>query len=169
MRSTSRYCAQMGKRLSLLVGPVVVALYAAVMVLTIVVWDPAAAVPALTYPEIVAGLGDAGVNVTAAAIGLIVWGTVGVLLALVLSALGFTGHLGRGAVIRGQLAVIAAGAPAYFFGSFSLGMDVADTFAVSGGDHTPLGGVLYAVSGVALLALAAVSIRRVGNRRPALA
>ena len=159
----------MGKRLSLLAGPVVVALYAAVMVLTIVVWDPVAAVPALTHPEILAELGDAGVNVTAAAIGLIVWGAVGVLLALVPSVLGFTGYLGRGAVSMGHLAVVAAGAPAYFFGSFSLGMDVADTFAVSGGDHTLWGGVLYAVSGVALLALAAVTILRVASREPALA
>ena len=158
----------MGNRLSLLVGPAVVVLYAAVMVVTITVWDPTAAVPALTYPEIVAGLGDAGVSVTAAVIGLIVWGAVGIGLALIPSILGFAGRLGRSAVFIWHLAVIAAGAPAYFLGSFSLGMDVADTFAVSGGDHTPLGGVLYAVSGVALLALAVVSIQRIKNRRPVL-
>jgi hypothetical protein len=155
----------MGNRLSLLVGPVIVVLYTAVMVLTITVWDPAAAVPALTHPEIVVQLSSAGVNVTAAVIGLIVWGAVGVGLALALSILGFTGYAERGAVIMGHLAVIAAGAPAYFLGSFSLGMDIADTFAVSGGSHTPLAGVLYAVSGVALLGLAAVGIHRVVNCR----
>jgi len=135
----------MGKRLSFLAGLLIVALYAAVMVLTLAVWDPAAAVPALTYPEIVARLSSAGVNVTAAVIGLIMWGAVGVGLALVLSVLGFTGHAGPGEVIMGHLAVVAAGAPAFFLGSFSLGMDVADTFSVGGGAHTPLSGVLYAV------------------------
>ncbi|TFB84129.1 hypothetical protein E3O44_16765 [Cryobacterium algoricola] len=155
----------MGNRLSLLVGPVIVLLYATVMVLTITIWDPAAAVPWLTYQEIIAGLNEAGIIVAAEVIGLIVWAYLGVGLALVLSILGFTGHAGLGAVILGQLALIAAGAPAYFWGSFSLGMDVADTFGVSGGSHTPLSGLLYATSGVALLALVAVSIRMVANRR----
>ncbi|WBM79599.1 hypothetical protein KIV56_15000 [Cryobacterium breve] len=156
----------MGNRLSLLVGPLVVLLYAAVMVLTITVWDPAAAVPSLTYPEIIAGLNGAGISVPAEVLALIVWAYLGVGLALVLSILGFTGHAGRGAVAVGHLALIVAGAPAYFWGSFSLGMDVADTFGVSGGDHTRLGGVLYAISGVALLALVAVTFRMVTNRRP---
>lgn len=150
------------------VGPVIVGVYAAVMVLTIAVWNPEAAVPGLTYQEIVAELGDAGVNVAAAVIGLIVWGAVGLVLALVLSVLGMTGRVRRVPVIMGYLLVIAGGAPAYFLGSFSLGMDVADTFAVSGGVHVPAGAVLYAVSGVALLVLAVVGIRRAANRQPAL-
>ena len=155
----------MGNRLLLLVGPVIVLAYATVMVLTITVWDPPAAVPSLTYPEIIAGLNAAGVSVTAEVIALIVWAYLGVGLALVLCILGFTGHAGRGAVVLGHLALIAAGAPAYFWGAISLRIDIADTFAASGGDHTALGGVLYATSGVALLALVAVSIGTVANRR----
>jgi len=166
MQATSRYVAPMGKRLLLLVGPVVVASYAAVMVLLIAVWDPAAAVPTLSYPEIVARLSGAGVSVATAVVGLTVWAGVGVGLALVPSVLGATGRAGRWPVTAGHLAVIAAGGPAYFLGSFSLGMDVADTFGVGGGDHTPLGGVLYAVSGAALLALAVVGTRSVAHRRP---
>lgn len=152
------------------VGPVIVGAYAAVMVLTIAVWDPEAAVPGLRYQQIVAGLGDAGVDVVGSVIGLIVWGSVGLVLALVLvlSVLGLTGRVGRAPVIMGHLLVIVGGAPAYFVGSFSLGMDVADTFAVSGGVHVPTGAVLYAVSGVALLVLAVVGIRRAANRQPVL-
>ena len=63
--------------------------------------------------------------------------------------------------------MIAAGAPAYFLGSFSLGMDVADTFGVSGGVHVPIGNGLYAVSGVAVLVLAVIAIRRAVNRKSA--
>jgi hypothetical protein len=158
----------MGNRISLWVGPVIVGVYAAVMVLTIAVWDPEAAVPGLRYQQIVAGLGDAGVDVVGSVIGLIVWGSVGLVLALVLSVLGLTGRVGRAPVIMGHLLVIVGGAPAYFVGSFSLGMDVADTFAVSGGVHVPTGAVLYAVSGVALLVLAVVGIRRAANRQPVL-
>ena len=149
----------------LLVGPVIVLAYATVMVLTITVWDPPAAVPSLTYPEIIAGLNAAGVSVAAEVIALIVWAYLGVGLALVLSILGFTRHAGQGAVILGHLALIVAGAPAYFWGALSLRMDIADTFSASGGDHTPLGGLLYATSGVALLTLVAVSIGMVANRR----
>jgi hypothetical protein len=155
----------MGNRLSLLVGVLIVLSYATVMVLTITIWDPAAAVPSLTYPEIIAGLNKSGVSVVAEVIGLIVWAYLGFGLALVLCILGFTWHAGRGAVILGHLSLIVAGAPAYFWGSFSLGLDIADTFGVSGGDHTPLGNVLYATSGVALLTLVAVSIRMVTIRR----
>lgn len=158
----------MGNRLSLLLGPVVVVLYAAVMVLTTAVWDPLAAVPALTYPEIVAGLTAAGVDLTAAVVGLIGWGALGVGLAAALTVLGFTGTARPGAVVRGHLALIAAGAPAYFFGAFSLRVDIADTFGVSGGDHTPVGGALYTVSGVAVLALVGVGVRRAGTRRQVL-
>ena len=47
----------MGNHISLWAGPVVAGVYAAaVMVLTLAVWDPEAAVPGLTYQEIVAGL-----------------------------------------------------------------------------------------------------------------
>ncbi|WP_158253960.1 hypothetical protein [Cryobacterium sp. Y50] len=46
----------MGNHISLWAGPVVAGVYAAVMVLTLAVWDPEAAVPGLTYQEIVVGL-----------------------------------------------------------------------------------------------------------------
>ncbi|RJT91298.1 hypothetical protein D6T64_02030 [Cryobacterium melibiosiphilum] len=150
------------------VGPVIVGVYAAVMVMTIAVWDPEAAVPGLRYQQIVAGLGEAGVDIFGSVVNLIVWGFVGLVLALVLSILGLTGRVGLVPVIMGHLLVIAGGAPVYFFGSFSLGIDVADTFAVSGGVHVPTGDALYAVSGVALVVLAVVGIRRAANRQPAL-
>jgi uncharacterized membrane protein YhaH (DUF805 family) len=70
------------------------------------------------------------------------------------------------------LAVIAGGAPVYFGSGFGLGMDIADTFGTSGGDHTPVGGVLYLVSAAALVALCLLlvpgaSIARRARRRQA--
>lgn len=35
------------------------------------------------------------------------------------------------------LVVLVLGTPAYFVASFSAGMSLADTFAISGGDHSP--------------------------------
>ena len=73
--------------------------YATVMVLTIAVWDPQAAVPGPTYQEILEGLGEAGVNVTASVIGLVLWGAVGLVLALTVSVFGLIGRVGRIPVI----------------------------------------------------------------------
>ena len=47
MTAVSRYGARVGNRLSLLVGPDAMAFYVSVRALTITVWDPVAAVPAL--------------------------------------------------------------------------------------------------------------------------
>ncbi|TFC92499.1 MULTISPECIES: hypothetical protein [Cryobacterium] len=85
-----------------MVVPVDLAFYAAsVMVLAIAAWNPESAAPTLTYQQIVAGLGDAGVNVAASVIGLVAWGAVGLGIALVLSTLAFTGLADRGPVIMG--------------------------------------------------------------------
>jgi hypothetical protein len=75
----------------------------------------------------------------------------------------------------GHLVVIVSGAPAYFSGSFSLAMDVANTFAVSGGVHAPTGDAPYTVSGFSLVVfvfvfvLTGVGIRRATHRHSALA
>ncbi len=59
-----------------------------------------------------------------------------------------------------QLAVLALGAPAYFWGAFGMGMDLADTFMITGGDHSAVPPVLYAVSGWALVALVGLHVPR---------
>jgi hypothetical protein len=141
-------------------GPLVSAVYAAAMTLLITVWDPAAAVPSMEYPQIVGALRAAGVDMTATYFWVCAWGAAGVGLALIPSFLLAKRALGVRDASGFSLLVIAAGAPAYFVGSFSLGMDVADTFGVSGGDHTALGGVLYLVSAVSFATLVSITVVR---------
>ena len=50
------------------------------------------------------------------------------------------------------LVLLALGAPAYFWANFGPGMALADTFFVSGGDHSPWSAPLYVTSGLAVLA-----------------
>ncbi len=148
----------------LVVGPVLITGYAVVMVLLAAVWDPAAAVPSMSYPEITQTLGTSGVNVTGAYISLSVWGAIGPALAVVVSILGAKRRVSTASVTSLHLAILAAGAPALFIASFPLGMDVADTFGVGGGAHTPWSGVLYLVSAAALVALlVAAAARRLGR------
>lgn len=142
----------------LIIGPVAATGYAAAMVLLVTVWDPAAAVPAMPYADIVRGLQATGVNVTATYVGLSLWGAIGPAAAVVVSILGMRGRLSGPAVIASQLAILAAGAPALFIASFPLGMDVADTFSVRGGAHTPVTGMLYSVSAAALITLIVVAV-----------
>jgi hypothetical protein len=137
----------------LLAGPIIVTMYATVAVLIITVWDPAAAVPTLSYGEIVAELARHGADVSAVAITLCVWAGLGVALSAGVSALALTRVPRPWTVIAWQLAILVAGAPALFVASFTLGMDVADTFGASGHPHTPWTGVLYQVSALACVVL----------------
>jgi hypothetical protein len=54
------------------------------------------------------------------------------------------------------LVVLAGGAIAAFGTGFALGMDVADTYGVSGGNHTPTAIALYGCSLAALLTIPVV-------------
>ncbi len=141
----------------LVVGPVLVTGYAVVMVLRASVWDPVAAVPSMSHPEIIQALRSSGVNVIGAYVAVTLWGAIGPVLAVVVSILGAKNRLSTASVRSLHLAILAAGAPALFIASFPLGMDVADTFGVGGGAHTPWTGVLYLVSAAALVALLVVA------------
>lgn len=138
-------------------GPVAVTLYAAMMVLVIRVWDPTAAVPFLDHASIIERLGgsnprnDYALALPAALAG------AGVLLTLVVSGIGALGFLTTKTIVVLQLTILGGGAPAYFVASFPLGMDVADTFGVSGGAHTPWTGVLYLVSLAGFVAAAGLA------------
>lgn len=64
------------------------------------------------------------------------------------------------------LMLLALGTPAYLFASFGPGMALADTYPISGGDHSPWAIPLYVASGLALMLLAAQLVwNSVRNRR----
>ncbi|MEU2199201.1 hypothetical protein [Isoptericola sp. NPDC019482] len=142
-------------------GPVLVACYATVMVLTILVLEPLAAMPGMTRAEIFAALAAAGVSVAGKVPFLVGWAALGVGLSVAGCAVALRGRVAPDTALAWQLAVLALGAPAYFWAAFDMGMDLADTFMITGGDHSAIPPVLYAVSGWALVALVALQIPRV--------
>jgi hypothetical protein len=135
-----------------LAGLLVVAGYAAVGAVQILVWNPLAAVPGATLAQIRAHLD--GSNETLAAPLVLAWAGTGVVLAaaVLLAALVSPGVRLRDVVVL-DLLVLALAAPSHWVASFPAGMGIADAFGTTGGDHAPWGMVLYALSTLALLAL----------------
>ena len=89
----------------------------------------------------------------------IAWSAVGVALALVALIGTILERAPRARhVVAGYLALLVLAAPSHMFVAFTGGMAIADAFATSGGDHAPWGGMLYAASGLALLALIALTL-----------
>ena len=72
----------------------------------------------------------------------------------------------RSVVAGWFLALVAFGAPAYFWASFGPGMALADAYLARGGDHSGWGRVLYALSGLAVVALLAVAAGRMKGHGP---
>jgi hypothetical protein len=143
------------------VGPALVACYATVMVLTILVLEPLAARPGMTAEAIFAALAAAGVSMVGKVGFLVVWAALGVGLSVAGCAVALRRRVAPDTAVALQLGVLALGAPAYFWGSFDMGMDLADTFLIAGGVHSAVPPVLYAVSGWALVALVALQVPRV--------
>ncbi|MBO1269564.1 hypothetical protein J1902_16590 [Arthrobacter sp. PO-11] len=103
-------------------------------------------------------------NETLAAPEVLTWAAVGVVLAasVVLGAMAGSITRIRTAVVL-ELLILVLGAPSHWFAAFPGGMGLADAFFIRGGDHSPWGGLLYAVSLAALVAV--VVIAMAGRRR----
>jgi hypothetical protein len=149
------------------VGVVLVTAYAVVMVLQILVWNPlAAAPPGLTLDEIHATMQAAGEWRPGAEVWEIGVAALGVALAVALLVAAAVVRRPRPALVALGVAVILAfGAPAYWLASFSMGMSLADTFAISGADASPWAAPLLLISGAA--AVVAVALAPAATRTPA--
>ncbi|MDT3330637.1 hypothetical protein Q9S78_08125 [Microbacterium sp. KSW-18] len=135
------------------VGTAAVAAYAVVLVLQICVWNPLAAVPGSSLAEIGSQAATRGESVFTPAPW--VFAAIGVALAVAVLVLSVVARrTSTAGVAAGYLALIAAGAPAYFVASFGPGMALADAFGISGGDHAPGGSVLMVASGTAAVVIA---------------
>jgi hypothetical protein len=152
----------------------IVLAYAAVAALQILVWNPLAAAPGLTLPEIRAELAVYGEAIHGVPV-LVILG-LGVALAVGLMGWMLSWRAGPGQVLAVGLLLIAGGAPAYVAASFNVGMSLADGLGISGGDHAPWGMVLMGFSLVALLLVVLLGVdavlrdrdrrRRDGGRGP---
>lgn len=145
-------------------GVLAVTAYAAVAAVQILVLNPLAAVPGRTLDEIRAEMDAAG--------EILLWEPVvfilgiGVALAVVVAVLSIRGRAHPIVPAMSFLALLMLGALGYFAASFGVGMSLADTFGISGGDYSPWARPLYAVSLLAGVALVVVPVVTV-MRRPA--
>ena len=156
MNSTRRLSA----RAVALIGTGAVVAYALLAAVQILVWNPQAAVPGVGLDQIYADVAATGESMAAGMV--IAFLAVGPLLAIALLVGVWRRPEGRASVVGVRfLVLLALGAPAYFWANFGPGMALADTFFVSGGDHSPWSAPLYVTSGLAVLALVVFLLARV--------
>jgi hypothetical protein len=133
------------------VGTGLVVAYAVVGALQVLVWNPLAAVPRLSLPEIHSELDRVGQSFSPAPV--IAWAVLGVGAAVVVAVSTIRrSRLTLSQVVLAQALVLVGGAPSLLLVSFAPGMQLADGFGISGYDHSPWARPLYLTS---LLAMAA--------------
>jgi len=142
-----------------LAGIGAVSAYASLMAVQALVFDPLAAVPGSTLDQIHGELRNAGNDVTRDIISILVAAAIGFSLAIATAALGLRRRLSPLVMIEIFLAILTLGGVVAWGSGFALGMDIADTYMTTGGDHTGWAGVLYVTSLVSLITLAVVAVR----------
>lgn len=145
-----------------IVGTLAVIAFATLAALQILVLNPLAAAPGRTLPEIHAEMARWGESLgTPWVLGILL---VGVALAVAMLVDAWRDRSPHPPMYAGgYLGLLTLGTPAYWLASFGAGMALADTFATTGGDHSPWAAPLYVVSGTAwagLIVLLALSARR---------
>lgn len=150
-------------------GVTLVAAYATLGALQVLILNPLAAAPGLSLAQIHAEL--AAANESLSTVPVIIFVVLGLLLAGSVAVFAFTAPgASPTAVTMFFLVILAFGTPAYFVASFSAGMSLADTFAISGGDHSGWSTVLYVTSAISFAgALVLVVIYAVRSRRTPIA
>ncbi|WP_286166534.1 hypothetical protein [Arthrobacter sp. AQ5-05] len=146
-----------------LAGFGLVAGYAVVGALQIMVWNPLAAVPGATLAGIRAEMSGAGEYPGTPLV--VAWALTGILLGAGVLLAALRRKVSAAGATTLSLLFIALGAPSLMVASFPSGIGLADTFGLSGGDHAPWGSVLYLASAAALLLLVLFRVRN--HPRPA--
>jgi hypothetical protein len=132
-------------------GTVVVAMFAALGAVQVLVLNPLAAVPGATLDQIDTELAAAGESLGAPLVLLIM--ALGAVLAGALLVLTLRGRPTTRVVAIGYLTLIMLGTPVYWVASFGAGMALADTYGISGADYSPWSMPLHLAGGAALTAL----------------
>jgi hypothetical protein len=145
------------------VGLAVIAAVAVLMAVNALVLDPLAAVPGHSLGEVYDELRRQHFTVGVDIAQTIAAAAVGVVLAAAVAAIGIRGALPQFVVAALFQALLVLAAPVNFMLGFALGMDVADAFMTTGGDHTAWPTLVYVPSAAALVALPIVLL--VGTRR----
>lgn len=145
-------------------GAIAVTAYAVLAAVQILVLNPLAAAPGLSLDEIHARMTAVNED-PASGRSLVILGT-GVALALGVAVVSIVRRAPAVVPAMTLLALLAFGAVGYFVASFSSGMALADTFGISGGDHSPWARPLYAVSALAAIAVIVTGVVVATRSRP---
>lgn len=143
------------------VGVLAVAAYAVLAAVQILVLNPLAAVPGERIAAIYAEMDAAGETMPVMMPLLVL--AVGVAAAVVVAVLSIRSRLEPAHSALLFLLLLIFGTPGYFVASFGPGMNLADTFMISGGDHSRWSLLLYAASLGAAVAAVILALRM---RRP---
>ncbi|MDO5736462.1 MAG: hypothetical protein Q4P15_08305 [Propionibacteriaceae bacterium] len=140
-----------------IIGTVLVSAYAAFSLLQILWLNPRAAVPGMTLQQISQDMSAEGESMmTPLVVSVMSAGPIVAIVVLVVVAM--RAPWKTPTVVMFYLSVLVLGPFAYFVASFGPGMALADTYWISGEDHSPWARILFAVSGVALLTLIGVTL-----------
>ncbi|UNK71235.1 hypothetical protein [Microbacterium sp. H1-D42] len=150
-----------------MIGVAVVTAYAALAAVQILVLNPLAAVPGAQLGAIYAEMAAAGE--TMPVVQTLVFLALGVVIAVVVAVLSIRSRLDALVTALLFCIVLALGVPAYFVASFGPGMNLADTFAISGADGSPWAAPLYIVSLLASGAIVGLAVRLARRPSPAAA
>lgn len=148
-------------------GTIAVFLYAALAAVQILVLNPLAFAPGKTLGQVHADLAQAGEAIGAPFV-LAILGLGPALAVLLMLLLSRQPAVGIRAIGIGYAVLLAFGAAAYFIASFGPGMALTDTYLTSGADHSGWSFVLYAVSAVAIVVAAVLTLvpQRGAGRQP---
>ncbi len=146
-----------------LAGTAIVVAYAVWAAIHILVVNPLAAMPGYTVGEIYDAMTAA--RQWSGPVGVYVALAIGPALAIATLIITIRRRdFSLASIVSVYLALIVLGAAGYFSASFDIGMGMADTFQINGGDYSPWATPLYVLSFAALVALivfgASVLLRR---------
>lgn len=141
----------------------VVAAYSAWAVVQILVLNPLAAVPGATLERIYAEVEAAGQSMDVWLV--VAFLAVGPLVMLALMALAALRPLPQWLPSVVGLSLLTVGPLVYWWASIAPSIGLADTYLISGGDHSPWAWPLVAVSVLALVVLVAGGLRAIGRSR----
>lgn len=146
-----------------IIGTALVGLYALWAGIQILILNPLTAVPGKTLAQIQIDLAAAGETFAEAyVIGTLALGIVLAIVALI--TIIFWKDASPASAVVIYCGLLAAGALGYFGASFGPGMNLADTYMISGGDVSPWAIPLYIVSTLAVVVgIVALIAARPGN------
>ncbi len=137
--------------------------YSAWALVQILILNPLAAVPGERLSQIYAEVEAAGQSMDVWLVVSLL--AIGPLTMLVVAAIAFTRPLSGWVAPLVGLWLLTFGPLAYWWASVAPAIGLADTYFISGGDHSPWAWPLVAVSAVALLTLVAIGIRGIRRMR----